>query len=88
MEQDDLFNKPNDQELTAHAMMTTTTLTGDDPPTLRLIMDVTHDETGVGWRQAVTFAGAQVKELTELMVYSCKQIEVEWKEPNGSSETT
>jgi hypothetical protein len=87
MDQHDLFNKPNDQELTAHAIATQHALSKENAM-LRLIVDVTHDETGVGWRQAVTFKDSQIRELTELMAYSCKYLNIDWTEPNGSSETT
>ena len=86
MDQHELFEQANDQELTAHNLMTFTQMTGDDPPVMKLILDVTHDETGLAWRQSVTFNGNKMRELTELMVYSCNQIGIEWSEQNGSSE--
>ena len=65
--------------------MTITQMSGDNPPTLKLIMDVTHDETGLEWRQSITFNGPKMRELTELLVYSCNQVDIEWRN-NGSGE--
>ena len=85
MDQHDLFELPNDQELTAHNVMLYTHMEGEDPPTMKLLLDVTHDETKVGWRQSLSFTATKTRELTQLLVFTCEQLGIEWS-PDGSSE--
>lgn len=56
----------------------------DDPPEFILKLDVTHDETKHAWRQEIRCNSNQMIELTQLMVYACNQIELEWRPYDGS----
>lgn len=73
------FATPTEQHLTVQDMASMTRMAGvEDPPEFRLVLDVVHDETGLDWRQEIAFKGKKMIELTQLMIYSCEQIGVDY----------
>lgn len=81
------FAVPTEQHLSAETIATITKMSVPEPPMLVLLLDVKHDDTGHAWRQEITFSAKQMVELTQLMVYSCEQVEVDWR-PSDSSDFT
>ena len=77
---DDHFAIETEQHLSVESPITTITrMSVDDPPEFVLKVDVIHDETHHAWRQEIRFDSNQMVELTQLMVYACGQIDLEWE---------
>lgn len=81
------FATPTEQHLNATEIATITRMSVPDPPELVLMLDVVHDETKLAWRQEVRFTARQMIEITQLLVYSCQQVGIDWR-PNDHNDFT
>jgi len=72
------FATPTEQHLTCGSLASITRMGVEDPPQLTLVMDVTHNETGLDWRQEINFNGMKMLELTQLMIHTCEQVGLDW----------
>ena len=68
-----------EQDLFAGNVEAVTVQHGDDPPTLMLRIEVTHAETGVSWKQSLTFTRQQWVDLMRLLNYACENEGVIWQ---------
>lgn len=76
---DRIIEEPADQVLEAIDFHASTTQVGDNPPTLMLIIDIVHPETGLQWRQQLTFTRERWIALIQLLVFAADAENVEWK---------
>ncbi len=72
-------NAPTDQELNVEGIHATTTQVADDPPTLHLVLDVEHAETGHIWRMQLAFTKPKWIELMQLLDYAADTEGVRWR---------
>lgn len=84
---DEFFATQTEQHLTARGVATMTKMGVPNPPEMSLILDVTHDETNHAWRQEVKLNREQMIEMTQLLVYSCHQVDLDWR-PNDAHDFT
>ena len=61
------FNEPPEQLLLADEMFCVVTHEGENPPVMDLTFDVTHQETGHGWRTSIRLSRAQIQQLGTLL---------------------
>ena len=75
-----MIEQPPDQKLVVTDFHAVTDRMGDNPPTLLLITDVVHAETGHPWRQELLIDRDRWVALMQLLDFAAEQEGVGWKQ--------